>query len=51
MAAIVDAFRAVLLGTPGPGGYAAISAVVAVIVCVTGLLYFRSVESTLVDLL
>jgi lipopolysaccharide transport system permease protein len=51
MAAVIDGFRAVLLGTPGPGEYAAISAAVAAVVLLTGLLYFRSVESTLVDLL
>ena len=51
MSAVVDGFRAVLLGTPGPGPMLWASVAVTLIVGVTGLLYFRSVESTLVDLL
>lgn len=51
MAPIVEGFRAVLLGTPGPGPMAAVSILVMAAVLVSGLMYFRAVENTLVDLL
>lgn len=51
MSAVVEGFRAVLLGTPGPGPLLFVSVAVTLVLLVGGLLYFRSVESTLVDLL
>jgi homopolymeric O-antigen transport system permease protein len=50
MAGVVNGFRWALLGTEtGPGPSMAISAAIAVIVLVSGLFYFRSMERTFAD--
>lgn len=50
MAGAVEGFRWALLGTPPPTALIGVSAFAAVVVLVTGLLYFRRVEETLADI-
>jgi lipopolysaccharide transport system permease protein len=50
MAGVVDGFRWVLLGAGGPpGGLLAVSAVVALVILVSGVYYFRRTERTFAD--
>jgi lipopolysaccharide transport system permease protein len=50
MAGVVNGFRWAILGTPtGPGTDLIISAAVAVVILVSGLLYFRRMEKTFAD--
>jgi lipopolysaccharide transport system permease protein len=50
MAGAVDGFRWALLGTKtAPGGICAVSAAVAVVILVSGALYFRRMEKTFAD--
>jgi lipopolysaccharide transport system permease protein len=51
MATVVEAFRAILLGGAWPGPMAIPSVLVVVVAFVTGIAYFRSVESSIVDLI
>ncbi len=50
MAGVVNGFRWALLGTnTGPGLYMAVSVVISLVVLVSGLFYFRSMERTFAD--
>src|SRR5512143_1190723 len=50
MAGVVNGFRWALLGTnTGPGLYMAVSAGISLVVLITGLFYFRSMERTFAD--
>jgi len=50
MAGVVNGFRWALLGTDtGPGTTMAVSAAIAVLVLISGLFYFRSMERTFAD--
>lgn len=50
MAGVVNGFRWAILGTPtGPGTDLIISAAVAIVILVSGLLYFRRMEKTFAD--
>ena len=50
MVGVVEGFRWALLGTrPGPGAMVALSAVVALLLMVSGALYFRRMEQTFAD--
>jgi lipopolysaccharide transport system permease protein len=49
MAGAVEGFRWALLGTPRPTALVGISVVVALVVLITGLLYFLRVEETFAD--
>jgi len=50
MAGVVEGFRWAVLGVgSGPFAMMAVSAVVAAVFCVTGALYFRSVEREFAD--
>jgi lipopolysaccharide transport system permease protein len=50
MAGVVDGFRWALLGTDtGPGPLMAVSVVVAILLFVTGLYYFRRAEDHFAD--
>ncbi len=51
MAAVVEGFRWALVGGPAPGSMAAVSALVTVVALLSGFIYFRQVEGTLVDVL
>jgi len=52
MAGVVDGFRWALLGTPTPpGAMTAVSTVVALVLLVTGALYFRRLEQSFADVL
>lgn len=52
MAGVVNGFRWALLGTDtGPGLTMAISAAIALVVLVSGLFYFRSMERTFADMI
>ena len=52
MAGVVDGFRWALLGTPTPpGAMTAVSTVVALVLLVTGALYFRRMEQSFADVL
>ena len=52
MVTVVEGFRAVLLGGPAPGAMMVSTAVVVVLLLfVSGISYFRSVESSIVDLI
>jgi lipopolysaccharide transport system permease protein len=51
MATVVEGFRSAILGTPLPGTMAFVSVAVVLVALVTGLSYFRSVESSMVDLI
>ena len=51
MATVVEGFRMALLGTNGPGAMAIPSVLVVAVLLVTGFAYFRSVESSIVDLI
>lgn len=50
MATVVEGFRSALLGTPGPGGMAAVALVVVAAALGAGIAYFRSVEGSIIDL-
>lgn len=49
MAGVIEGFRWALLGTEPPGAMIIVSAVVAVLVLITGIMYFRRVEQTFAD--
>jgi lipopolysaccharide transport system permease protein len=49
MAGVVEGFRWALLGTTPPGPMIAVSAVVSIVVLVSGLLYFQLTERTFAD--
>ena len=51
MAGVVEGFRWALLGTPPPGVPLLISSVVVVAVLTGGLMYFRRLEGTFVDII
>jgi lipopolysaccharide transport system permease protein len=51
MVGVVEGFRWALLGTSAPGPMAIVSAVVAVVILVSGAAYFRRVERTFADLI
>lgn len=51
MAALIEAFRATLLGGSIPWGPLASAAVVALIACLVGCLYFRRTEQSFADLI
>jgi len=51
MATVVEGFRAALLGGSGPGPMAIVSVAVVLLAFVTGIAYFRSVVSSIVDLI
>jgi lipopolysaccharide transport system permease protein len=51
IAAVVEGFRWALIGGPQPGLMAVVSAAVVAAALVTGVVYFRQVEGTLVDVL
>ena len=52
MAGVVNGFRWALLGTDtGPGLTMTVSAVIALIVLISGLFYFRSMERTFADMI
>lgn len=50
MVGVVEGFRWALLGTQPPGAMVAVSAVVAVLVLVSGMFYFRRMERTFADM-
>jgi lipopolysaccharide transport system permease protein len=51
MAGVVEGFRWALLGQPAPGAAFALSAVVGVLLLVSGLFYFRRLEDTFADVI
>jgi len=50
MATVVEGFRSSLLGTPAPGAMAIIAVAAVAVTLSGGIVYFRSVEGTIVDL-
>lgn len=50
MAGVVEGFRWALLGTRPPGPLLAVSAVISLLLLVTGLYYFRRMERTFADM-
>jgi lipopolysaccharide transport system permease protein len=51
MVGVVEGFRWALLGTAPPGPMLVVSAVVALVMLVSGAAYFRRVERTFADLI
>jgi lipopolysaccharide transport system permease protein len=51
MAGLVDGFRWSLLGAPAPGGAAAVSLVVGLVVVLAGLAYFARAERYFADVI
>ncbi|MFT3886287.1 MAG: ABC transporter permease [Flavobacteriales bacterium] len=51
MAGLVEGYRWALLGVGGPGGWCLLSFFSAAVIFVTGLLYFRSMERLVADLI
>ena len=51
MTTVVEGFRAVMVGGPPPGPMAFVSIAIVIIMFFTGVAYFRSVESSIVDLI
>lgn len=51
MATVVEGFRWTLLGSPAPGGMAAVSAFVVALALAGGLVYFRRMEGTFADVI
>lgn len=49
MAGVVEGFRWALLGTPSPGRLVLLSAAVALLLLISGALYFRRMEQTFAD--
>jgi lipopolysaccharide transport system permease protein len=49
MAGVIEGFRWALLGTEPPGAMIIVSSAVAIVVLITGLIYFRRVEQTFAD--
>jgi lipopolysaccharide transport system permease protein len=49
MAGVVEGFRWALLGTPAPGRLILLSAAVALLLLISGALYFRRMEQTFAD--
>ncbi|MDZ4717812.1 MAG: ABC transporter permease [Roseiflexaceae bacterium] len=50
MAGVIEGFRWALLGTQPPGAMIIVSSAVAILVLITGLMYFRRVEQTFADI-
>ena len=50
MAGVIEGFRWALLGTEPPGSLIAVSAIIVVVVLISGAFYFRRMEKTFADL-
>lgn len=50
MAGVIEGFRWALLGTDPPSSLIAVSAIVAVVILISGAFYFRRMEATFADL-
>lgn len=51
MAGVVEGFRWALIGTNPPGGMMIVSAIMAVIILITGAFYFRKMEKNFADII
>jgi lipopolysaccharide transport system permease protein len=50
MAGVVEGFRWALLGTKAPGPIIIISAIISLLLLITGMYYFRRMERTFADM-